>query len=64
MLSPMGRLSCVSALVHTNKSSYWEYMEVELGDIVGTFVVDDVGELGEGDDCILGEGAVLCLDGG
>ena len=64
MLSPMGRLSCVSALVQTNESSYWNDMEVELGFIVGTFVGDGMGVLGEGDGCILGEGAVLCLDGG
>ena len=39
-------------------------MEVELGEIAGTVVGDGMGELGEGTDCILGGGAVLCLDEG
>ena len=57
-------MSCRSDLVQINESLSWDGMEVELCDIVGTVVGNGVGELGEGNDCILGEGAVLCLDGG
>ena len=64
MSSPKGRLSCLSDVVQINESSSWDDMEIELGYIVGTVVGDGVGKLGEGNDCILGEGAVFCLDGG
>ena len=64
MSSPKGRLSCLSDVVQINESSSWDDMEIELGYIVGTVVGDGVGKLGEDNDCILGEGAVLCLDGG
>ena len=54
MSSPKGRLSCLSTFVQINESSSWDEMEVELGVIFGTVVRDGVGELGEGDNCILG----------
>ena len=39
-------------------------MEVELVDIVSTVVGDGMGELAEGNDCMLRERNFLCLDGG
>ena len=64
MSSPKDKLSCRYSLVQINESSSWNDMKIELGEIVGTVVGDGVGELGEGADCILGGGAVLCLDEG
>ena len=64
MSSSKGIFNYIFLFVQRNKSSSWDDIEVELSVIVCTVVGDGVEELGEGNNCILGEGAVLCLNEG